>query len=391
MTLKRFILHVDMDAFFASVEQHDKPELKGKPIIIGSGPHERGVVSTCSYEARVYGVHSAMPSRQAYKRCPEGIFLPVRGERYQEVSEQVFEIFERFTPHLEKLSIDEAFLDISGSHHLFGGPVETANKIRADIRNELGITASAGLAHNKFLAKLSSDMNKPDGLTIVPEDEVELHKFLAPLDIRSIWGVGAKTAELLGCAGIYIIGDIQQRSIKDMQRIIGESHGAHIYQLAFGIDERTMNLASREKSISSDYTFSENCNDWTLIEKRLIQNVETVAKRLRAQNFKAQVVQVKVRWLPFETQTHQRKMPTPMQSDRDLIDTALDLLAEVKKPEPIRLIGFSCSGLIDAEDESLWQQDLFDNPEAENKNDQLDAAVDAIRNELGKNSIKRGN
>ncbi|MBQ3811143.1 MAG: DNA polymerase IV, partial [Kiritimatiellae bacterium] len=207
---RRSILHVDMDAFFASVEQRDRPELRGRPVIVGAGPHERGVVSTCSYEARRFGVHSAMPSREAFRLCPQGVFLPPDGARYMAASAKVFGIFDRYTPLVQGLSCDEAFLDVSGAEKLFGDAVSIARRIRADIAGELHLTASVGVATNKFLAKVASDLNKPDGLTVVPEDAEGIRAFLAPLPVGRIFGVGRVTGEALAAAGIRTIGDLQR-------------------------------------------------------------------------------------------------------------------------------------------------------------------------------------
>jgi len=212
------ILHIDMDAFFAAVEVHDNPELKGKPLVIGSPRDKRGVVSTCSYEARKFGIHSGMPSRTAAQRCPEAIFLPVRMSRYHDVSKQIMEIFERFTPHVQPLSCDEAFLDVTGSLHLFGDGPETARKIKAVILEETGLTCSVGVAPNLFLAKIASDMNKPDGLTLVPFSEKLIPAFLAPLPIKRMWGAGGKTQTVLKAHNLQTIGDLQKVDSKLLKK-----------------------------------------------------------------------------------------------------------------------------------------------------------------------------
>jgi len=229
------ILHIDMDAFFAAVEVHDNPELKGKPLVIGSPRDKRGVVSTCSYEARKFGIHSGMPSRTAAQRCPEAIFLPVRMSRYHDVSKQIMEIFERFTPHVQPLSCDEAFLDVTGSLHLFGDGPETARKIKAVILEETGLTCSVGVAPNLFLAKIASDMNKPDGLTLVPFSEKLIPAFLVPLPIKRMCGAGGKMQAILKAHNIHTIGDLQRADPQLLAKWIGENAAASFRRRAFGI------------------------------------------------------------------------------------------------------------------------------------------------------------
>ncbi|MFW6389538.1 MAG: DNA polymerase IV, partial [Halanaerobiales bacterium] len=240
------IMHIDMDAFFAAVEQLDNPELKGKPVIVG-GTHldNRGVVSTASYEARKYGVHSAMAIVEAKRLCPDGIFVSGRMKRYQEISANIFDIFKGFTPLVEKISIDEAFLDLTGCHKLFGDSYQIGSKIKNKIKEELGITASIGLAPNKFLAKLASDMDKPDGFFIIEEDQID--NILEPLSVRKIWGVGKKSAELLESRGIKTIRDLKQLSQNDLKALFGKS-GTKLYKLCRGIDNRRVSTEEEVKS-----------------------------------------------------------------------------------------------------------------------------------------------
>lgn len=389
---ERTFLHVDMDAFFAAVEQLDNPELLGRPVVVGAPPDRRGVVCTCSYEARVFGVHSAMPSRTAYRLCPHAVFLPVRGKRYGEISRQVFEIFRQYSPFVEKLSIDEAFLDITGSMHLFGGPVDTADRVREQIKSDLGLTASVGLAPNKFLAKLASDMDKPDGLTIVPRDPGEIETFLAPLPIRRIWGVGKVTGKRLNDFGFQTIGDLQLRSESELQQILGLRSGSHIYRLSHGIDKREIAGHVPEKSISHEHTYADDCRDWDLVEQTVLRLAEKVGSRLRKAGKVAATAHIKLRWSSFDTITRQLRLSPPAHTDHELIDAALKLLHREKRSRAVRLVGFGVSALYDPEGQPAYQPDLFA-PDAGSKAGkfaQLDSAVDTIRQRFGEGSLKRG-
>lgn len=384
----RTILHVDMDAFFASVEQVDHPEYAGKPVIVGSPPDQRGVVSAASYEARKFGVHSAMPSRTAAQRCPDGIFLPVNGKRYKEISKQIFRIFETFTPWVEPLSIDEAFLDVSGSLHLFGEGPEIAEKIRTTIREQTGLTASVGIAPNKFLAKLASDMNKPDGLTLVPTNPAAIREFLAPLSVSRIWGLGKVAQKKLEKAGIRIVQDLQDIPDDVLARLVGERMADHYKALAYGVDERCLEMDVREKSVSREYTFTENCSDSDLLERVLSGLVDEVAARIRKENFWADVAVLKVRWEPFETITRQRKLDSPCRDTFTLLDEAFTLFRKEKLKAPVRLIGFGVRVL---ESRFARQIDLFDLEDrtAREKRERASLAMDKIRRMYGPQSLRR--
>ncbi|MCL1856313.1 MAG: DNA polymerase IV, partial [Kiritimatiellaeota bacterium] len=255
MIADRHILHVDMDAFFAAIEQRDHPEWKGMPVIVGASPYERGVISTCSYEARKFGVRSAMPSREAGRLCPHGIYVRPRMAHYEAVSRQVFQIFERYTPWVEGVSCDEAFLDVTGARSLFGAPEAIATRIQDDFRRELHLTGSVGIARNMFLAKLASEMNKPDGQTRVPDEPDAIKAFLAPLPIKKLWGVGPVTATLLNQSGYQTVRDIQCASLGRLTQLLGESLATHLFRLAHGDDDRTVSPDHEEKSISREHTF----------------------------------------------------------------------------------------------------------------------------------------
>jgi len=379
-----------MDAFFAAVEVHDHPELKGLPVVIGSPPDKRGVVSTCSYEARKFGIHSAMPSRTAFQRCPKAIFLPPNMHRYHEVSEQIMEIFRRFTPLVEPLSCDEAFLDVTGARYLFGDGPTIAKKIKSAVKEETGLTCSVGVAPNMFLAKIASDLNKPDGLTIVPTSEKLIPAFLAPLPVKRMWGAGKKTQAILESHKIRTIGDLQTVDPAKLASWIGENAAASFRRLAFGLDERELSIESEEKSISNEITFDEDQRDAEVVEAALLDLADKVGTRLRLARFYAATVQIKVRWTDFTTITRQRRLDPPCCDDITLRETALELLRKEPLHSPVRLIGFGVSNLRETADTP--QMDLFQTLEKQTstKREQLSRAVDRIREKFGRKSIRRG-
>jgi len=390
------ILHVDMDAFFAAIEQRDHPEFRGKPVIVGAPPDRRGVVSTASYEARVFGVHSAMPSRTAARLCPHGVFLPVRGERYQEVSGLLMALFREFTPLVEPVSIDEAFLDVSGALRLWPDPVTLAREMKQRIRERLQLTASVGVAPNKFLAKLASELHKPDGLTVVPESAAEIEAFLAPLPVRRIWGVGPATEEILGRVGIRTIGQIQHLAESDLARLLGPAAARHVRELAFGRDSRSVNPETEEKSLSAETTFDEDCADVAVVRQTLVELTERVGRRLRACGREAGTGHIKLRFSDFRTITRQRALRPPSRSDRQLLQCALELFAAETGQGPIRLVGFGVSNLTtpaEATGEPI-QPSLFPTGEetqaAAQAEGELDRAVDALRERYGEQILRRG-
>lgn len=384
--MNRVILHVDMDAFYASVEQHDHPELRGKPVVVGAPPDKRGVVSACSYEARKFGIHSAMPSREAGRKCPHAAFIPPRMRRYEQVSRQIFSIFERFTPLIEPLSLDEAFLDVTSAKRLFGDGPEIGRKIRQAIKTETGLTASVGVAHNKFLAKIASDMNKPDGLTIVPEAPADIKAFLAPLPVGRLWGVGKVTQHQLERAGIWIINDVQQTSIEDLARQVGQGNAVFFKQLAEGIDDRLVETEHAEQSISREYTFDVDVQNRTKVREVLIDLVEDVGSQLRELGTYAGGIQIKLRWKGFETITRQRKLDSQVADDFSLSEAALQLFEKEKLVKPVRLVGFGVYALSDIPG---GQMTLFDGP-SRHKREKVSQTVDSIRRKFGKKSIGRG-
>ena len=384
----RVFLHVDMDAFYASVEQRDHPEYRGKPVVVGSPPDQRGVVATASYEARAYGIHSAMPSREAGQRCPHAVFLPPDMPRYEMVSAQVFAIFDRYTPYVEGLSIDEAFLDVTGSRRLYGSGAEIGRRIKADVLSELALTCSVGVAPNKFLAKLASEIDKPDGLTVLPFDSKAIVAFLRPLPVTRLWGVGKVTRQAFDRAALHTIGDVQDAPLALLQSVVGPHNAAHLRSLAFGEDPREIELDIREKNISREHTFLHDEKSRATLDNTLFELVEDVARRLRADGRLATGGRLKIRWKDFETFTRQRPFPRPTRIEEDLQALAHALFRDVVLEQPIRLIGFGVTGL--TEHDRSRQLDLFDLPvETRSKKEQLDQAVDAIRKDHGPAAIRR--
>ena len=381
-------LHVDMDAFYASIEQRDRPELRGKPVVVGASPSQRGVVSAASYEARAFGIHSAMPSSEAGRLCPHAAFIAPDMNRYACESARVFSIFERYTPLVEALSIDEAFLDVSGSLHLFGSAENIARRIKTDIFSELSLTCSAGVAPNKFLAKLGSEYKKPNGLTVVPFDRKGIVEFLRPLSVTRLWGVGKVTRQAFDRAGLYTIGDVQDAPPELLKSFVGPHSAAHLKQLSFGEDPRAIELDVREKSISREHTFLHDERTRARVESVLHDLVEDVSIRLRADGRLTSIGRLKIRWNDFETITRQRPFACPTRIEKDLLAMALSLFRDIPLERPIRLVGFGVSGL--AESVGARQLDLFDQPiETRQKMESLERAVDQIRKKHGSSSIRR--
>ena len=383
----RVILHVDMDAFYASIEQLDDPNLKGRPVIVGADPRQglgRGVVAACSYEARKFGVRSALPISRAWKLCPEGAYVRPRMERYVEVSHEVMEVLRRFTNLVEPLSIDEAFLDVTGSTTLFGAPIQIARAVKKQIREATGLTASAGVAPNKFLAKIASDLKKPDGLVVVDPDGVQA--FLDDLPISRLWGVGPKTEVRLREMGLHTIGAVRARRPEDLTQALGNNLGAHLHQLALGSDDRPVVPNWEPKSISNETTFEEDTRDRELLVKTIRRLAESVGRRLRRDNYRARKVTLKVRLEPFETHTRQVSLKRPVDTDEEIIRLALSLFDQFSLERRIRLIGVGTGDIVRPGEEPM-QLGLFDEPR---KDSVIDRTVDAIRDRFGEDLIQRG-
>ncbi len=385
--MNKVILHVDMDAFFAAVEQHDHPALRGRPVVVGAPADQRGVVAAASYEARRYGIHSAMPSREAARRCPAAVFVPPRPARYQEVSAAVFAVFDRYTPFVEPLSIDEAFLDVSGAKTLFGDGPTMAAAIRQDITAATGLTASVGVAPNKFLAKLASDMNKPDGITVVPDTREGIIAFLRPLPVSRIWGVGTVLQQRLGTAGITTVGDLQDSPLARLGHIVGPHAAEHLLRLAFGEDAREVETAHEEKSFSREHTFSRDVREMARLERTLLDLIDDVGRRLRAHGRYAGQVRLKLRWQGFQTLTRQRRLEACCCDDSSLREAALLLLHAEPVRRPVRLIGFGVGELCDRPRQQL---SLFgDETEAREKRERLSRSVDSLRQRFGPDALGR--
>lgn len=379
------IIHVDMDAFFASVEQLDNPALKGQPVIVGGRPGGRGVVSAASYEARAFGVHSAMPLKTALRLCPQGIFLPVRFARYGEISKHIREIFHRYTPMVEPLSSDEAFLDIKGSEGLFGSAETIGRKIKEEILNETGLTASVGLGPNKFLAKLASDLRKPDGFVVITLDKIR--EILDPLPVGRLWGVGKKAELRLQALGYKTIGQIAAANPKALEMAFGPS-AIHLWELAQGIDFRVVTPDRLAKSLSADITFSEDIEDEEVLGEKLLDLVEHLGSRLRKKEIKAAVIEVKLRSSDFETRSVSKSLLEPMNETMLLWGEAKALLQKLLKFDllPARLISVGAVRLVRPGE---IQGGLFDTKIIK-KQGEIDRTLDAIKAKFGSESIGRG-
>ncbi len=374
------ILHVDLDAFFAAVEQRDRPELRGKPVVVGGGgPNDRGVVSAASYEARRFGIHSAMPLRQAGRLCPQAVFLPVDGVKYQGVSREVMAILRRFTPLLEPISIDEAFLDVTASRALFGDGAAIARQIKAAVTGEVGLTASVGVATTKLVAKIASDLRKPDGLVVVPPGEEA--DFLAPLPISRLWGVGRQTAGALREYGVATIGDLAALPPDLLVRRFGK-HGAALVDRARGVDADPVGDLDAAKSVGHEHTFDVDTSDRETIERTLLGMAEGVSGRLRASGFKAATVTVKIRDSSFRTITRQRTLPEPTDLTEPIWRAAVELARPEVRGVRIRLLGVTASNFGESEQLGLFA------PEDPRRRRLVEAA-DAIRRRWGERAVTR--
>ncbi|HXH08589.1 MAG TPA: DNA polymerase IV [Alphaproteobacteria bacterium] len=385
MSGNRRVAHIDMDAFYAAVEQRDHPELRGQPVVVGADPrggYGRGVVSTASYEARLFGVHSAMPISQAYRLCPHAVYLPVRMTRYQEISERIFAIFRRYTDLVEAVSIDEAFLDLSGSTRLFGAVEAIAHRIKQDIVQEERLTASVGVAPNKFLAKLASDLSKPDGFLVVTDAEVE--SLLRDLPVRRLWGVGQHTTRQLEALGLRTIGQVAQWPQWYLTTRFGKL-GNHIWRLAHGIDDRPVVPHHTPKSISAETTFGVDTDDVEIWRRTLLALAEKVARRLRAGGWMTRRVTLKFRDADFVTLTRSRSFNQPTAVAIDLYRAVDDLLQTLPaRRRRARLFGIAASALVPMAHQQL---SLF--TDATRKRLQLARAEDIIRARFGSQAITR--
>ena len=374
----RAIAHVDMDAFYASIEQRDRPELRGRPVIVGASPGGRGVVSAASYEARPYGVRSAMPISRAARLCPHAAFLPVDMEKYERVSVQVMGILVEFSPLVEPVSVDEAFVDLTGTESLFGRPPAAVRLIRRRILDETGLTASAGLAANKFVAKVASELGKPDGLVVVTAGDEA--RFLGELSIERLWGVGKVMAKALGDLGFTRIGQLQKAPREVLARRFGK-HGQALHDLAFGRDDRAVEPYGVPKSIGAEETYGVDCTNLEQLKTTLRAHAERVAAELRESAFAAGRVTLKLRFAPFETHTRSAT-GQPTQDGLELYRRALALLERDPVTRPVRLIGLSASRLGPS---GKGQLDLLD--PAALRRERLAHVVDRLKSRFGDSSV----
>lgn len=383
--MARTILHVDMDAFYASVEQRDHPELRGMPLIVGSDPKGgkgRGIVATCSYEARKFGVHSAQPISQAWRMCPQGTYVQPDMPKYARASECVMRVLLDFSDLVEQVSIDEAFLDVTGSRRLFGDGASIARKIKDRIRSEQRLTASVGVAANKFVAKVASDLRKPDGLVVVePGREAE---FLAPLPVSRLWGVGEKTAALLKDIGLQHIGQIAALDRRYLVDRFGKG-GEHLWELSRGMDDRPVAPEEGYKSIGHETTFEKDTEDERLLHDTLLWLAEKVAQRLRANHARARTIAIKFREADFSTYTRRKTLPVAADTSEEIFPQAWNMVRLlIRRGVAVRLIGVYGSNL---ESEKAGQLALFDQPEKKDR--RLAAAVDDITRRYGDSAITR--
>ena len=388
MTGHRFILHVDMDAFYASVEVREQPGLAGRPVIVGGSPRGRGVVSAASYEARRFGIHSAMPTARAMRLCPDAVWLPVRMSLYASVSRQIREIFNRYSPLVEPLSLDEAFLDVTGSQRLFGSAAEIANAIKQAISNELSLVASVGIAPNKFIAKIASDLDKPDGFVEVQPEEVQA--FLDPLPVSRVWGVGKATGKELERLGITTIAQLRQQSEAVLQDRFGK-FGTHLWRLANGMDDRPVVSDSEAKSISNETTFDGDIGNRDTLRAWLMELTEQVCWRLRQHDLYGRTVHIKLRFPDFSTITRSHTLPEATQQTKLVWLAVMALFdnAMQKESRPLRLVGVGVSSLSDEMHRPQIQTDMFEQTN-DTRQTQLDEVSDAINSRFGSSGIRRG-
>jgi DNA polymerase-4 len=381
----RAIIHVDMDAFYAAVECLDNPELKDQPVVVGGlGP--RGVVATANYEARVFGVHSAMPMGRARGLCPQAQYIRPRMSRYQEISAWIFSVFREFTPTVEGLSLDEAFLDVTSSLKLFGGLEEIGLQVKQEVFRKTGLTASVGIAHNKFLAKLASDAQKPDGLVYVRPGEV--HRFLDPMPVSRLWGIGKRTAPKLTALGILTIGQLRRSDVSILRPVFG-NRTEHFHRLARGEDEREVQPSRPDKSISHEITFDTDLTDRRELLAELLRQSEKVSRRLRAQGLMASTVVVKIRDASFRTVTRSRSMRACSNSTRTLYRMARALFESWRdkhRTTPVRLIGMGVTGLEQESGEGKAAGDRLDSSAEKS----LDKVLDRINQRYGDAKIVHG-
>ena len=377
----RIIAHADMDAFYAAVEQLDDPALRGRPILVGS-PSHRGVVLTASYEARPYGVGSAMPMAQARRKCPSALIVPPRFDRYQQVSRMIMAVFADFSPHVETLSLDEAFLDMTGSEELFGAPELIGRRLKMAIRDVTGgLTASVGLSSTKYVAKVASAFRKPDGLTVVPPDGAKA--WLAPLPVSRLWGVGPKTQDRLHQLGLLTIGSVAEADPRFLSAKLG-SPGLHFYTLAQAEDPRPVLGSRMSKSIGSENTLDRDVSEKADIKFHMRRSADAIGRRLRKKNYLASGVGLKLKTVSFQLISRRHRLSEPTDIAERLYSVAVDLLEHVDHRGPFRLIGLVAYDLVGSD--GLAQPDLFNTL---SRRRQLEVALDRLAERFGINVVQR--
>ncbi|MEW8459687.1 MAG: DNA polymerase IV [Candidatus Thiodiazotropha endolucinida] len=389
---QRLIMHIDLDAFFASIEQRDHPEYQGRPLVVGAKPGKRGVVATCSYEARRYGVRSAMPISEAVRRLPpETVYLRPSMTRYGEVSRQIMQALEGISPAVEKVSVDEAFLDISGMQRLIGPPEVIGRRAKSVILEGVGLTASVGIGPNRLIAKLASDFRKPDGLTIVLADQVQA--FLDPQPLTVLRGLGAKSAPVLQRIGLRTVADVRRLSLLELRRHLGDLAGTKIHEQAHGIASDRVHLDSERKSISKETTFNEHITDPEIVRDTLHWAAQEVGYIARQEGRRGSIVSVKIRFQGFETHTRSRTLTTPTSTDKEIFQQAWELYQSKQwAGRPVRLVGLGVSGWARDAAKAAEQADLFDEITADHapKQERLYQTMDAVSDKFGRKSVRFG-
>ncbi|MES9957145.1 MAG: DNA polymerase IV [Sedimenticola sp.] len=383
----RLIMHLDMDAFFASVEQRDNPEYQGKPVVVGARPGGRGVVATCSYEARRFGIHSAMPISEAYRRCPHAIYVRPDMKRYSEASRQIMAVLGEISPLVEPVSVDEAYLDISGLERLFGTPRDIGLLTKRKVQDAVGLTCSVGIGCNRLIAKLASDYRKPDGLTVVMPDQNRA--FLDPMPVSNLRGVGRQTLKTVKRLGIETVAQLRGYSLEQLQLHFGERGGEHLHNQARGIASDRIVTEYQRQSISKETTFGEDVTDLRQLRERLRQLASEVGRTARHEGLSGHVVTLKIRFAGFETHTRQRRLAEPLDIDGEIFRVAWQLFEESGFfGKPVRLIGVGISGW-EGDDQPVMD-DLFSPRKNREKEKRLYSTLDEVADKFGKNKLTFG-
>jgi len=378
------IFHVDLDAFYASVEQRDNPSLKGRPIIVGAAPGHRGVVSACSYEARRFGIHSAMPISQAYRRCPQGVYLPVRMERYLDVSREVMEILSTFTPHMQQISVDEAFLDLTGTERLFGPAHDTGAKLKEEVRTRTGLAISVGIGPNKYLAKMATNAGKPDGLVEVRAETAD--SFLDTVALKDLWGIGEKTLQRLTELNITSVRQLRGFRQPELSRLLGQAASGFLASVTRGSDPGIFSEEPHSRSLSSETTFEHDRKDRTGIERVLLELSHQVMFRMMEGGWKSKTVALKLRFHDFTTVSAQRTIKHWVTSADELYAVAVELLSSRwTGGTPVRLVGIGLSNLtaVEAQD----QMELFTDGNA--RRGKVEEAVFRLQQKMGDGTLTK--